>query len=376
MDKLNKSRRKKERIIIALLLTICFIIFGITVSHLVTSRDNYSKTHTDLQNKNEINTKNNSTLINKKRLEIKKQALDENALATKNDLQTKQYVNVHKNATIFSLHGEKRQIAKSRFKARILGSSDKSYYIIYSDVYNNKIDNLSKKNNKLIYIAKVSKNECEKINRKVVYLTFDDGPTSMTFNVLKILKKNNVKATFFFNKAVTSTDKKVVKNIVKDGHLLALHTYSHDYKKVYKNKEAFIKDLEKNRNNFKDITGYDSKYFRFPGGTNNTVSFAYGGKKVVKQIIKETRKRGYEYVDWNAFPEDTGSKMPVKQYNRVLRQAKYIDSGEVVILMHVFNNRKTLPKGLDNIIKEFKSRGYSFDTVNHLENPVKFDPAG
>ena len=102
---------------------------------------------------------------------------------------------------------------------------------------------------------------------KTVYLTFDDGPSAHTDQILEILKKNNIKATFF----VIGIGKNYndYKKIIDHGHVLGLHTYSHEYKEVYANEESFFKDLYKIRDAVKSTTGLDVKITRFPGGSSN-----------------------------------------------------------------------------------------------------------
>ena len=102
---------------------------------------------------------------------------------------------------------------------------------------------------------------------KVVYLTFDDGPTpNNTPRILEILKRNNIKATFF----VIGQNPDMYKQIVNEGHAIAIHTYSHEYKQVYASVDAFFADLYKLRDLIKEKTGVDPKVTRFPGGSNTT----------------------------------------------------------------------------------------------------------
>ena len=99
---------------------------------------------------------------------------------------------------------------------------------------------------------------------KVVYLTFDDGPTPInTPKILEILKKNNVKGTFF----VIGQNPDMYKTITDSGNLVALHTYSHVYGEIYKSEDTFFKDLYKIRDLVKEKTGIDSKITRLPGGS-------------------------------------------------------------------------------------------------------------
>ena len=100
---------------------------------------------------------------------------------------------------------------------------------------------------------------------KVVYLTFDDGPTpNNTPKILDILKKNNIKGTFF----VIGQNPDMYKRIVDEGHTIAIHTYSHEYKQVYASVDAFFADLYKLRDLIKEKTGVDPKVTRFTGGSS------------------------------------------------------------------------------------------------------------
>lgn len=106
---------------------------------------------------------------------------------------------------------------------------------------------------------------------KIAYLTFDDGPSKNTREILKILKENDIKATFFVNGHPGLED--LYKDIAKDGHVIANHTYSHDYKKVYMSPENFEKDIKKLDKYIEETVGQKpSHIIRYPGGSNNTIS--------------------------------------------------------------------------------------------------------
>ena len=111
-----------------------------------------------------------------------------------------------------------------------------------------------------------------KSSGKKVYLTFDDGPSSNTDQILDILKDYDVKATFF---VVGKTDERSVKayqRIVEEGHTLAMHSYSHKYDEIYESKEAFARDLNSLQEYLYETTGVWPRIYRFPGGSSNTVS--------------------------------------------------------------------------------------------------------
>lgn len=105
-----------------------------------------------------------------------------------------------------------------------------------------------------------------------VYLTFDDGPADNTDAILKVLKKYNVKATFFVVGKTDEYSKKMYQRIVDEGHTLGLHSYSHKYSEIYQNLNSYKNDLTKLSDLIYDVTGVRSRYVRFPGGSSNQVS--------------------------------------------------------------------------------------------------------
>ncbi len=143
--------------------------------------------------------------------------------------------------------------------------------------------------------------------QKTVYLTFDDGPSRNTLKVLNILDKNHVKGTFF----VTGQQPQCfpyIKMMAQKGHAIGLHTYSHNYAKVYASVNAFNKDLDQIQKVVVKETGHQSKLVRFPGGTNNTVSRHYG-YKVMTKLTRSMNAQGYNYIDWNVETGDATGRL-------------------------------------------------------------------
>lgn len=139
---------------------------------------------------------------------------------------------------------------------------------------------------------------------KVVYLTFDDGPNSLvTPKILDILEKKNIKATFFVIGKNVEQHPEIVKRAYEEGHYIANHGYDHDNKKMYKNKESFIDEIEKTDLAISNAIGveyYCSHVFRFPNGfmsPNNKVK-----KKEALNILSEL---DYTYIDWNCLNNDS-----------------------------------------------------------------------
>jgi len=191
-------------------------------------------------------------------------------------------------------------------------------------------------------------------NVKKAYLTFDDGPSDNTMRILDILDKNDVKATFFvkYNQGYENE----YREIVKRGHQLALHTYTHEYSDIYSSKKAYFDDLNKIHEYVKNTTGVDSNLVRFPGGSNNSVSKHYC-QGIMSELVKELPKKGFKYFDWNADSTDaSGNGVPVSQLLAEINKSS--DTKDNCVLMHDTNAKNTTVDALPEIIKHYKSKGY------------------
>lgn len=135
-----------------------------------------------------------------------------------------------------------------------------------------------------------------------VYLTFDDGPSSNTEEILDILDRYGVKATFFVVGKTDEHSQEMYRLILERGHTLGMHSYSHRYGEIYASTEAFTEDLEKIRSYLYDMTGITSCFYRFPGGSSNALS-----STDVQELIDVLNERGIIYFDWNVVNGDAGS---------------------------------------------------------------------
>lgn len=195
---------------------------------------------------------------------------------------------------------------------------------------------------------------------KVIYLTFDDGPSSsITPGILKILKEENVKATFFVIGNNSSLDY-LIRQAYNDGHTIGLHSYTHNYSKIYTSEQAYFEDLNTIDNRVYQIIGLHSKIIRFPGGSSNTVSRFNPG--IMSRLSTEVLQKGYHYFDWNVSSGDAGDVNSAEAvYNMVVKNLK---NGNNIVLMHDSeNNYKTL-NALRDIIRYGKNNGYSFSAIN------------
>lgn len=198
-------------------------------------------------------------------------------------------------------------------------------------------------------------------NTGVIYLTFDDGPSSSsTPKVLDILEKKDVKATFFVINHDSSLDY-LIKRAYDSGHTVALHGYTHDYAKIYSSKENFYADLKLISDKVERITGEKSMIMRFPGGGSNTVSRKYK-KGIMTELTKEVVEKGYHYFDWNVSSGDAGgAKNSNDVYKNVINGLR--PNRNNIILMHDFSNSKTVG-ALEAIIDYGLANGYIFDKID------------
>ena len=191
-------------------------------------------------------------------------------------------------------------------------------------------------------------------DKKIVYLTFDDGPTpENTRAILDILKRNNVKATFF----VIGQNPDLYKQIVDEGHTIALHTYSHVYGKVYASENAFFDDLYKLKDLVYEKTGVEAKVTRFPGGSSNAVV----KKELLRTIIDRLNAEGFVYQDWNCDSSDAAASK--QKVELLVKNAGMCKMKKINILMHDSKTKTTTVEALQTIINNYKKEGYSFDKL-------------
>ncbi|MBO5734263.1 MAG: polysaccharide deacetylase [Clostridia bacterium] len=194
---------------------------------------------------------------------------------------------------------------------------------------------------------------------KVIYLTFDDGPsTSVTPQILDILKKNGVKATFFVLGSQAENHPELISRMAQEGHAIANHSYSHNMTAIYSSPEAFIEDINKARDVIVNIVGED-KYagvIRFPGGAFREERAEF------KEVLLEN---DIPYVNWNCLTGDSETKNPVSAdlYNRAIRSARDSGRDSLVLLMHDAGAKQATADSLPAIIKYFKEQGYRFDVI-------------
>ena len=237
-----------------------------------------------------------------------------------------------------------------------------SIIIIFSFYFTN-IKNENKKNSTTIN-ANIEE-------EKIVYLTFDDGPSKNTDKILEILDKYNIKATFFVVGPSYNLKNEYLRKIVKAGHELSIHSYEHNYNYIYSSKENYINDFEKCANWIKNITGKTPAVYRFPGGSSNTIA----SKDLIKSIIKELNNRGYVHADWNVDTLDSYVKNDSsKIVNNAITSLKRNENNKhyyQTVLMHDDINKSASLHALPSLIENLISRGYKFKTINAASHIIQ-----
>lgn len=192
-----------------------------------------------------------------------------------------------------------------------------------------------------------------------VYLTFDDGPSKNTPQILALLEKYGIGATFF---VINGQYNDYMKDIANSKSVLALHSYSHKYPEIYSSEKAFLDDLEKIHDLVKSETGVDTKIIRFPGGSSNTISRKYC-RGIMTNLVKDVEEEGFVYFDWNCDSGDAEGR-ELSAEKQIKKATQYSKNAEnIVILMHDINTYGVSLEALSGIIDFYQSEGFDFGVI-------------
>ena len=189
----------------------------------------------------------------------------------------------------------------------------------------------------------------EEEGQKKIYLTFDDGPSSNTDEILDILKAYDVKATFFVVGKTDEASKKAYRRIVEEGHTLGMHSYSHSYADIYDSEEDFQTDMKKLQEYLYELTGVWPRFYRFPGGSSNTVS-----NIDMQKLADWLTDQGVTYFDWNVASGDAVSRELPAETLLANCLAGIRNQQSCVVLMHDAANKDTTVEALPEIISEIR----------------------
>ncbi len=201
----------------------------------------------------------------------------------------------------------------------------------------------------------------------VCYLTFDDGPSPNTDQVLRILEEEDVRATFFVVKADSVENRARLKAAADAGHTIGMHSASHDYHKIYSSVEAFLADYYELYTWIYEVTGKYPTVFRFPGGSINGYNRA-----IYHELIAEMTRRGFAYFDWNVSAEDAAAttRAAATIVRSCLDSIPKIERG--IILLHDSTGKATTVAALPEVIQGYRDAGYTFAALSNEVKPIIF----
>ncbi len=192
---------------------------------------------------------------------------------------------------------------------------------------------------------------------KSVYLTFDDGPSkSVTPLILDLLKQESIKASFFVLGSRAEVNHELIKREYEEGHFIANHGYSHEYRNIYETPQAVLDEYNRTRDIISNIlgNGYDGHLFRFPGGTS-------GGKyaKIKAEAVTLLEQNQIAHIDWNALSSDSAGAKTKEQLIENIKETVGTKN-TVVILMHDASDKILTYETLPDVINYLREQGYNF----------------
>lgn len=273
-----------------------------------------------------------------------------------------------------SINKKKYNLLVKEYKSKKKVFSNKKEKLAALDEELNSYNNIDESINKIKsnYFESIKKLEDEILNnksdKKIAYITFDDGPYYNTYKVLDILDESNVKATFFTisangeychdNKSENCFN--LYKEYYKRGHTIANHTYTHAiFRGLYSSSDSFMDAIIKQEEHIRNLTGYTTNITRFPGGSASAKGFK-------DDIITKLRSRGYGWVDWTAGDGDGGGLSSRDQaWNNFVST---INDKIEVILFHDYNKYTT--QILPDAIKYLEENNYEIFPLFYESNVI------
>ena len=206
----------------------------------------------------------------------------------------------------------------------------------------------------------------ETLPEKVVFLTFDDGPSRNTVKILDTLKKYNAKATFFLiGENLTEDGVKIAKRALEEGHMLGMHTETHQYEKIYRSVDSFLSDYDKLASRFVEVFGECPAVFRFPGG-----SYSSYINPIRRSLQQELERRGFLGYDWDVSGEDSvGTPTAESIMENIFRDIGKREAP--IVLLHDSPSSNLTAEVLPKILERLSEEGYTFMTLEHRE-PYQF----
>ena len=199
-------------------------------------------------------------------------------------------------------------------------------------------------------------NAIVKSEEKVIYLTFDDGPSKKVLpKILDILKEKNVKATFFMIGKEIHGKEDILERVYKEGHSIGLHSFSHERNKLYSSNKSFLNEMLKTQELINKTIGICPKILRFPFGTNNMTY------KLTPSMVSLLHDNNFKIYDWNVDSGDGAN--PNGSASSYIKNSKS-SKNNIILLMHCADINKNTIDALPSIIDYYKSNDYTFKTIN------------
>ncbi len=198
----------------------------------------------------------------------------------------------------------------------------------------------------------------QELPEKVVFLTFDDGPSRNTVKILDTLAEYNVSATFFvIGENLTEDGVAIAKRALEEGHMLGMHTETHSYDKIYRTVDSFLTDYDKLASRFVEEFGECPAIFRFPGG-----SYSSYINPIKEDLKKELERRGFIGYDWSVSGEDsvgtpTAASIKKNIFDTIEGQS------QPIILLHDSPCSNLTAEVLPEILEKLIAEGYEFRTL-------------
>jgi len=195
-------------------------------------------------------------------------------------------------------------------------------------------------------------------------LTFDDGPSpEVTLDIIKVLKKNQVKGSFFIIGSRAEEYPHIIEELVNNEMSVCIHSYSHKYEDIYKSVNAYIEDLKKCEEVIKKhVKGDVSRYVRMPGGSFVSIK----SKAILKGIKEAIVDNDFKYIDWNVPSDDTKKRYVSEEFifGNIKKNVKGKNTS--IILMHDSKYKKTSAKVLQRVIDYLREEGYEFYSMDDI----------
>lgn len=196
-------------------------------------------------------------------------------------------------------------------------------------------------------------------NKKTVYITFDDGPNKNTYAILDLLKKYNMKATFFVLEDRIISYPDIINRMILEGHSIGLHGQSHEKTVFYSSDSSSLNEINNTKQTLKELTGYNTTLVRVP----------YGSKPLLtKNQYKNLVNSGYNLWDWNIDSTDTHKDANMSSIisNTINSLNEFNNS---VVLFH---DKKTTVKALPQILNFLKNNNYEVKVINQNQTPMNW----